>query len=104
MLVEEFVFLTFFRFLVLFLFGLKKNKKGQGRHFNFFLGPNFFYLFFNATGHRTIEKLQKNSAHFICSNLTLFIITFFFPKFSRPNENVVDLSDVGVAGSLLLTA
>ena len=26
------------------------------------------------------------------------------PKFSRPNENVVDLSDVGVAGSLPLTA
>ena len=26
------------------------------------------------------------------------------PKFSKPNENVVDLSDVGVAGSLPLTA
>ena len=40
----------------------------QGCHFNFFLG-----------GHRTIEKLEKQ--HFICCNLTLFIVPFFFLSF-----------------------
>ena len=47
----------------------------QGRHFNFLLEgePIFFYIF---QCHRTIEKLEKKQ-HFICSNLTLFIVPFF---------------------------
>ena len=45
----------------------------QGRHFNFFLeGPNFL-KFFNATG--LLKNWKKK--HFICSNLTLFIVPFF---------------------------
>ena len=44
----------------------------QGRHFNFFLGQNFF-LFFNATG---LLTNWKKTAH-ICSNFTLFIVPFF---------------------------
>ena len=39
-------------------------------------GPNFFYIF---QCHRTIEKLKKQ--HFICSNLTLFIVPFFLSFF-----------------------
>ena len=45
----------------------------QGRHFNFFLGTKFFFKFFNATGLLKNRKKQ----HFICSNLTLFIVPFF---------------------------
>ena len=40
-------------------------------------GGNFFYLFFNATG--LLKNLKKQ--HFICSNLTLFIVPFFFLSF-----------------------
>ena len=49
------------------------NPNRQGRHFNFFLGGQIFFIF---QCHRTIEKLEKQ--HFICSNLTLFIVPFFF--------------------------
>ena len=47
--------------------------KDQERHFNFFLGANFF-KFFNAT-----EKLKKNST--LYSYLTLFIVLFFLSFF-----------------------
>ena len=48
----------------------------QGRHFNFFLGGQNFFIFFNATG------LLKNwKQHFICSNFTLFIVPFFLSFF-----------------------
>ena len=40
---------------------------------NFSRGPNFF-LFFNATG--LLKNWKKQ--HFICSNLTLFIVLSFF--------------------------
>ena len=50
----------------------------QWRHFNFFLGgANFFFIF---RCHQTIEKLEKKQ-HFICSNLTLFIVPFFLSLF-----------------------
>ena len=45
----------------------------QGRHFNFFLGGPNFFLFSNATG--LLKNWKKQ--HFICSNLTLFIVPFF---------------------------
>ena len=45
----------------------------QGRHFNFFLGGQNFFKFFNATG--LVKNWKKQ--HFICSNLTLFIVPFF---------------------------
>ena len=48
----------------------------QGRHFNFFLGAKIF-LFFNAT--RLLKNWKKQ--HFICSNLTLFIVPFFPSSF-----------------------
>ena len=49
----------------------------QGRHFNFFLvGAKIFFSF---QSQRTMEKLEKQ--HFICSNLTLFIIPFFLSFF-----------------------
>ena len=50
----------------------------QGRYFNFFLRGPKFLLFFNAT------ELLKNwkKQHFICRNLTLFIVPFFFSFFS----------------------
>ena len=50
----------------------------QGRHFNFFLGGQKFFLFFNATG--LLKNWKKQ--HFICSNLTLFIVPFFLSFFS----------------------
>ena len=51
----------------------------QGRHFNFFLGGQKFFKFSNATG--LLKKWKKH--HFICSNLTLFIVLFFlFSLFS----------------------
>ena len=34
----------------------------QGRHFNFFLGGKFFFIF---QCHRTIEKLEKNSTLYV---------------------------------------
>ena len=45
----------------------------QERHFNFFLGDQNFFKFFNLT------ELLKNwkKQHFICSNLTFFIVPFF---------------------------
>ena len=50
----------------------------QGRHFNFFLGgQNFFYF--------SMPPDYWKKQHFICSNLTLFIVLFFlsfFPFFS----------------------
>ena len=52
-----------------------RNQHQQGRHFNFFLGP-IFYIF---QCHQTIEKMKKQ--HFICSNLTLFIVPFFLSLF-----------------------
>ena len=52
-----------------------KERAGQGRHFNFFLGgPNFFFIFQYAIG--LLKNWKKQ--HFICSNLTLFIVPFFF--------------------------
>ena len=45
----------------------------QGRHFNFFLGDQNVFLFFNATG--LLKNWKKQ--HFICSNLTLFVVPFF---------------------------
>ena len=49
----------------------------QGRHLNFFLGGQNF--FFNATG--LLKNWKKQ--HFICSNLTLFIVPFcLFSLFS----------------------
>ena len=51
--------------------GVNENLE-QGRHFNFFLWGQFFYIF---QCHRTIEKLEKK--HSICSNLTLFIVPFY---------------------------
>ena len=43
--------------------------------FQFFLGgAKFFLLFFNATG---LLKNWKKKQHFICSKLTLFIVSFF---------------------------
>ena len=50
------------------------KRPSQGRHFNFFLGAKIF-LYFQC--HRTNWKKQ----HFICSNLTLFIVPFFFLSF-----------------------
>ena len=44
----------------------------QGRHFNFFWGHNFLYF---SPCHRTIENWPKKQ-HFICSNLTLFMVPF----------------------------
>ena len=41
-------------------------------------GTNFFFVFFNATGLLKNWKIQ----HFICSNLTLFIVPFFLSFFS----------------------
>ena len=49
-----------------------------GASFQLFLGgPKFFFIF---QCHRTIENLEKKQ-HFICSNLTLFIVPFFFSFF-----------------------
>ena len=53
--------------------GFVHESRHQGRHFNFFLGGPIFLFIFQC--HRTIEKLEKQ--HFICSNLTLFIVPFF---------------------------
>ena len=50
----------------------------QGRHFNFFLGAKIFFIFLNATG--LLKNWEKQ--HFICSNLTLFIVPSFFLSFS----------------------
>ena len=49
----------------------------QGRHFNFFLGGPNFFKFFNATG--LLKNWKKQ--HFICSNLTFFIVPFFLFSF-----------------------
>ena len=49
----------------------------QGRHFNFFLGDNFFFKFSMPPDSGKIWKKQ----HFICSNLTLFIVPFFLSFF-----------------------
>ena len=53
---------------------LEIMKRGQGRHFNFFLGPNFFLI---PPDYWKIGKKQ----HFICSNLT-FIVPFFLISLS----------------------
>ena len=42
----------------------------QGRHFNFFLGGQNFFKFFNATA--LLKNWKKQ--HFICNNLTLFLV------------------------------
>ena len=47
----------------------------QGRHFNFFLGAKFFFSM--PPDYWKIGKKQ----HFICSNLTLFIVPFFLSFF-----------------------
>ena len=53
----------------------------QGRHFNVFLGgTNFFFILLCYTG--LLKNWRKQ--HFICSNLTSFIVPFFLsPFFSR---------------------
>ena len=45
----------------------------QGRHFNFFLGARIFFHFSMPPDYS--KKLEKQ--HFLCSNLTLFIVPFF---------------------------
>ena len=50
----------------------------QGRHFNFFLGGQKIFSFFNATG--LLKNWKKQ--HFICSNLTFPSFFLFFPFFS----------------------
>ena len=59
------------------LFSTRTRVPLQWRNFNFFLGrgANFFFIFRIFRCHQTIEKLEK--PHFICSNLTLFIVPFF---------------------------
>ena len=49
----------------------------QGRHFNFFLGAKFFFYSPMPPDYWKIGKKQ----HFICSNLTLFIVPFFSLSF-----------------------
>ena len=49
----------------------------QGRHFNFFLGDQNFFYFSMPPDYWKIGKKQ----HFICSNLTLFIVPFFLSFF-----------------------
>ena len=49
---------------------LYKTQWVHGRHFNIFLGWAKFFLFSNATG--LLKKWKKQ--HFICSNVTLFIV------------------------------
>ena len=39
------------------------RPRSQGRHFNFFLGGQFFFSIFQC--HRTIEKLEKNSTLYV---------------------------------------
>ena len=51
----------------------------QGRHFNFFLGANIFFIF---QCHRIIEKLEKTALYnYVVINLTLFIVPFFLSVF-----------------------
>ena len=50
----------------------------QERHFNFFLGCKIFFYFSMPLDYWKIGKKQ----HFICSNLTLFIVLFFLSFFS----------------------
>ena len=49
----------------------------QGASFQLFLGGPNFFIFFNATG--LLKNWKKK--HFIYSNLTLFIVPFFFFSF-----------------------
>ena len=49
----------------------------SGASFQLFLGAKFIFLFFNATG--LLKNWKKQ--HFICSNLTLFIVPFFLSFF-----------------------
>ena len=49
----------------------------QGRHFNFFLGGKIFFYSSVPPDYWKIGKKQ----HFICSNLTLFIVPFFLSFF-----------------------
>ena len=56
---------------------LKHRMHTQGRHFNFSLGAKFFIYFSLPLEYWKIGKRQ----HFICSNLTLFIVPFFFLSF-----------------------
>ena len=48
-----------------------------GASFQLFLGGQTIFFIFQC--HRTVEKLEKQ--HFICSNLTLFIVPFFLSFF-----------------------
>ena len=56
---------------------VKGRQFDQGRHFNFFVGGQILFLFFHATG--LLKNWKKH--HFICSNLTLFIVPFFLSFF-----------------------
>ena len=47
--------------------------KNTGASFELFLGGQIFFKFFNATG--LLKNWKKQ--HFICSNLTLFVVPFF---------------------------
>ena len=57
--------------------GLALIPAGSGGHFNFFLGGQKFFVFFNATG--LLKNWRKQ--HFICSNFTLFWVPFFLSFF-----------------------
>ena len=56
----------------------RASSSVQGRYFNFFLGGQNFFKFFNATG--PLKNWKKQ--HLICSTLTLFIVPFFLSFFS----------------------
>ena len=63
--------------IINWLYPLFGGTTDQGRHFNFFLGAKFFFCSM-PPDYWKIGKKQ----HFICSNLTLFIVlSFFFSLF-----------------------
>ena len=51
--------------------------KSFGRHFNFFLGANKIFLNFSMPPYAMKYWKISKKHHFICSNLTLFIVLFF---------------------------
>ena len=53
------------------------GHRDPGASFQLFLGGQTIFLFFNATG--LLKNWEKQ--HFICSNLTLFVVPFFLSFF-----------------------